>query len=271
MAANLSSSNLFLSHLTLRFLAAHRVASTRTAATCWAGAVTARCGCGAWRRGAACASSPDTRGRSPVSRCHPAGGSPPPPGRTSGSRSGIWPRGNGSRSVAPLSVADPWNFVTDPGPEWIHGSIPLPHRSGCGSGSCYFRQWPSRHQQNFSLCFLLITFWRYIYTFFKVKKSERSHKTVGIHVFFTTFADPVLWLMDPNPDPRGPKTWILQIRIRSTGSSSIGILIGTGYPLRTILSNPIDWIRLWLESDYFTALQITKWEISSFGELDVPP
>ncbi len=46
----------------------------------------------------------------------------------------------------PNSVADPWNFGADPDPR-IH--IPLTNRSGsrCWSGSCYFRQWPSRRQQ----------------------------------------------------------------------------------------------------------------------------
>ncbi len=44
----------------------------------------------------------------------------------------------------------------------IRGSVPLTNGSGSGS----FRQWPSRHQQKFSLFFLLIplrTFWRHIY------------------------------------------------------------------------------------------------------------
>ncbi len=39
----------------------------------------------------------------------------------------------------------------------------------CGSGSCYFRHWPSRSQQKTNFLthfFLLITFWRYIYNIF---------------------------------------------------------------------------------------------------------
>ncbi len=48
-----------------------------------------------------------------------------------------------------------------------------------------------------------------------VKKSQRSHKTVEVKVFLTIFAwwwkdpEPVsyLWLMDPDADPGGPKTY----------------------------------------------------------------
>ncbi len=70
----------------------------------------------------------------------------------------------------------------------IRGSMPL--TNGSGSGSCYFRHWPSRGQQktNKKKVFLHITFWRYIYIIFKDKKSKRSHKTVGIKVFLTIFA-----------------------------------------------------------------------------------
>ncbi len=48
------------------------------------------------------------------------------------------------------SVADPWHFGTDADPD---GSVPLTDGSwsdaGSGSGSCYFRQWPSRWQYKF--------------------------------------------------------------------------------------------------------------------------
>ena len=47
----------------------------------------------------------------------------------------------------------------------IRGSMPLTN----GSGSCYFRHWPSRCQQKtnfFTQFFLLVTFWRYIYIIF---------------------------------------------------------------------------------------------------------
>ncbi len=48
----------------------------------------------------------------------------------------------------------------------IRGSMPLTN----GSGSCYFRHWPSRCQQKTNFLthfFLLITFWRYIYIIFQ--------------------------------------------------------------------------------------------------------
>ncbi len=60
-------------------------------------------------------------------------------------------------------------------------------------------------------CFLL--FEGTFTSFFKDKKSQRSHKTVGINFFLTIFAwwkkdpDPYIWIMDPDADPRGPKTY----------------------------------------------------------------
>ncbi len=57
----------------------------------------------------------------------------------------------------------------------IRGSMPLTN----GSGSCYFRHWPSRCQQKTNFLtqfFLLITFGRYIYIIFKDKKSKRVTK-----------------------------------------------------------------------------------------------
>ncbi len=54
----------------------------------------------------------------------------------------------------------------------IRGSMPLTNGSGSGfgSGSCYFRHWPSRCQQKTNFLtkfFLLVTFWRYIYVIFQ--------------------------------------------------------------------------------------------------------
>jgi hypothetical protein len=76
---------------------------------------------------------------------------------------------------------------------WIRGSMPLTNGSGsgCGSGSCYFRHWPSQDANKkliFKKVFLLITFWRYMYIIFKDKKSKRSRKAVGSKVFITFFA-----------------------------------------------------------------------------------
>ncbi len=53
---------------------------------------------------------------------------------------------------------------------------------------------------------------KYLYPFFKDKKSKRSHKRVGIKVLLTIFAwwwkdpdpDSYFWIMDP--DPGSPKT-----------------------------------------------------------------
>ncbi len=72
--------------------------------------------------------------------------------------------------------------------------------SGCGSGSssgsCSFRQWPSRRQQKifFPQCFYAYFIWRYIYIILRRKK---SHKTVEIKVFLF-FA---CWWKDPDPEP----------------------------------------------------------------------
>jgi hypothetical protein len=50
----------------------------------------------------------------------------------------------------------------------VRGSMPL--AKGFGSGSCYFRHWPSRRQQKTNFLkkfFLLITLWKYIYIIYK--------------------------------------------------------------------------------------------------------
>ena len=66
------------------------------------------------------------------------------------------------------------------------GSMPQNNGSGFGSGSCYFRHSPSRHQQITNLkkkFFCSLLFEGTFTSFFKDKKSKRSHKTVGITVF----------------------------------------------------------------------------------------
>ncbi len=63
----------------------------------------------------------------------------------------------------------------------IRGSILL--TNGSGFGSCYFRHLPSRRLLHKFLCSL---FFEGTFTsFFRDKKSKRSHKTVGIKVFRT--------------------------------------------------------------------------------------
>ncbi len=113
-------------------------------------------------------------------------------------------------------VADPWNFGTDPD----RGSISIINGSGFGSGSCYFRQSSSRCQHK---GFLLISLRSTFTSFFKNKVIKRS-QTVGINVFLNIFAwekdpDPYLWLMDPDADPEGPKTY------GSYGSASATLLM----------------------------------------------
>jgi hypothetical protein len=63
--------------------------------------------------------------------------------------------------------------------------------NGSGSGSCYFCQSPSRWLLNiiFSLSFFCLLLFMLPFTsFFKNKKSQRSHQTVGIKVFLDIFA-----------------------------------------------------------------------------------
>ncbi len=94
-----------------------------------------------------------------------------------------------------------------------------------GSGSCYFRHWPSRCQQKTNLSntvFLLITFWRYIYIVFKDKKSKRSHKVVGIKVFLlVSLGDRRSGSIPPTNGSGSRRPKNIRIRIRNTGEKSI--------------------------------------------------
>ncbi len=86
------------------------------------------------------------------------------------------------------------------------GSISLTNGSGCGSGSCYFRHWPSQNANKKLIerksFFDYRTSWKYMYIIFKDKKSEKSHKAVGIKVF-------LLFLL-------GNRRIQIRIRIRSS-------------------------------------------------------
>ncbi len=134
---------------------------------------------------------------------------------------------------------------------WIRGSMPRTNGSGCGSGSCYFRHWPSQDPNKkliFKKVFLLITFWRYMYIIFKDKKSKRSHKAVGINVFLTFFC--------------------LVIEGSRSGSGSIPLTDGSGSGSRRPKNMWIRWIRIRIRIrntgriSYFAAL-IVQWKYTS--------
>ncbi len=71
-----------------------------------------------------------------------------------------------------ISVPDPWSMV------WIRGSMPL--NNGWGSGSCYFRPWPTRRQQktnlkkSFFFCLLLLKV--NLHNFSKIKSPKEAKK-----------------------------------------------------------------------------------------------
>ncbi len=74
-------------------------------------------------------------------------------------------------------VPDPWHFGVDPDP---------------GSGSCYFCHWPSRFQQktNFLTQFFCLLFFEGTFTsFFKDKKSKKSHKIINSRFFLLFLHD----------------------------------------------------------------------------------
>ncbi len=101
------------------------------------------------------------------------------------------------------SVVDPWHFGKDPDPEFA----PLTN----GSGSCYFRYWPSKMgNKNYFVVFCFLVFSAYY--FLKLHLHHFSKIKMHNEVFFLTiFAwwkkdpDPDLVLMDP--EPGGPKTY----------------------------------------------------------------
>ncbi len=109
----------------------------------------------------------------------------------------------------------------------IRGSMPLTNGSGCGSGSCYFRHWPSRGQQKtnfFYKVFLLITFWRYIYIIFqkeKVQKKSQNSRDQGFSYYFC--------LMIEGSGSGSPKDmWIQWIRIQNTVGKVTGFFFSRG-------------------------------------------
>ncbi len=97
---------------------------------------------------------------------------------------------------------------------WIRGSMPLTNGSGfgCGSGSCYFRHWPSQDANKkliFKKSFFAYYFLKVMYIIFKDKKSKRRHKAEGIKVFLT------FWLGDRRIQIRiHTSDWWIRIRIQ---------------------------------------------------------
>ncbi len=96
--------------------------------------------------------------------------------------------------------------------------------SGCGSGSCYFRHWPSRRQQKTNL---KKSFWRYIYIIFQKTKSPKKSQTVRIKVFLTILLDNSR-MIEGSGSGRPKNMWIrwirIRIRIRNTALGSLFLI-----------------------------------------------
>ncbi len=113
----------------------------------------------------------------------------------------------------------------------IHGSMPLTNGSGSGFGSSYFRHWPSQdaNKKNFFFFkfFCLLLFEGTLTSFFKDKKSKRSHKAVGIKFIFYYFcllvegSGSIRLSNESGSGSRRPKN----IRIRNTGWGSRACLV----------------------------------------------
>ncbi len=96
------------------------------------------------------------------------------------------------------------------------GSMKFLYGSGCGSGSCYFRQWPSRRQQKF---FLLITYFLkvHLHHFSKIKCHKEVKKRNQWRYFCsTTEGSGSISLTNGSGfgSGRTRNIWILRIRIR---------------------------------------------------------
>jgi hypothetical protein len=102
----------------------------------------------------------------------------------------------------------------------IRGSMPLNNRSG--SGSCYFRHWPSRCQQYTNKkSFSAFTFWKYIYHFSKIKSQKEDQ---GFSYYFCLLIEGAgsgsklgtIPLTIGSRSWRPKNIWIRRIRIRNT-------------------------------------------------------
>ncbi len=89
----------------------------------------------------------------------------------------------------------------------IHRSMPLTNGSGCGSGTCYFRHWPSRGQQktNLKKFFCLLLFEGTFTSFFKDKNSESSQYELR---FFLHFLLGYRRMMEGSGSGRPKNMWI---------------------------------------------------------------
>ncbi len=73
------------------------------------------------------------------------------------------------------SIPDPGNFGVDPDPRIMPlstGSV-----SGCGSGSCYFRHWPSRRHQKLNFLKRFSAFYFNLHHFSKIKVQQKSQNS----------------------------------------------------------------------------------------------
>ncbi len=97
------------------------------------------------------------------------------------------------------SVADPMTFGAEPR---IRGSMPL--TNGSGFGSCYFRHWNANKK--------LLKVHLHHFPKIKSQKKPQNGRNQGFLTIFAWWSkdpepDSYLWLMDPDPDPGGPKTY----------------------------------------------------------------
>ncbi len=94
---------------------------------------------------------------------------------------------------------------------------------GTGSGSCYFHHWPwdaNKKLIYLKKFFFILLFEGTFTSFFKDKKSKRSHKTVKTKVFLTIFCFKIkvsgsIPLISGSGSGRPENMWI-RIRIRNT-------------------------------------------------------
>ncbi len=116
----------------------------------------------------------------------PGGGHRQLPRQTGGPRTAFsFPH---TRSVHPCSGARNDMFLEMLAAVLRICHILMPLRIGSGSGLGFGSVCNFRHLLFFKRVFLLFNFWGYIISYFKIKKSKRNHKTVGIKFFLIVFS-----------------------------------------------------------------------------------